>query len=104
MVKSIRWCDTKVCVADILTKKAAPLTKAVVDILKTNIMIDLNKSEKKKVGGIMRFSYHITRTFSLMKLIPLKCFNPSTEIIIPQQAKLTVKIAMKQSEKRKYKE
>ena len=48
MVKSIRWCNTKVCIADILTKKASPLTKTVMKILQTNRMINLWKEETRE--------------------------------------------------------
>ena len=48
MVNDIKWCDTKVCVADILTKKSAPLTKTVMQILETNKMIDLSVGKQKR--------------------------------------------------------
>ena len=50
-INTIRWCDTKVCLADILTKPGAPLTRTVLEIMKTNKMIDLSVSVKKSVGG-----------------------------------------------------
>ena len=48
MIRSIRWCNTKVCLADILTKKASSLTKCVTEILKTNEMINLWQEEERK--------------------------------------------------------
>ena len=48
MIRSIRWCNTKVCIADILTKKASSLTKSVMEILNTNKMINLWQEEERK--------------------------------------------------------
>ena len=47
MVSTIRWCDTKVCLADALTKTGSPLTPAMMDVVKTNKMLDLSWSDKK---------------------------------------------------------
>ena len=47
MVNSIRWCDTKVCLADVLTKKGSNLTALLMKVLKTNEMIDLSWTDKK---------------------------------------------------------
>ena len=47
MIKRIRWCDTDVMVADILTKAGAPLTEVVRNIMETNQMIDLYHSKKR---------------------------------------------------------
>ena len=48
MVNTIRWVDTEVCVADILTKPArSVLTAKVMDIMKTGLMLDLNWTNKK---------------------------------------------------------
>ena len=47
MVNNLRWVDTDVCLADILTKTSSKLTSTVMDILKTNRMINLDYSEKK---------------------------------------------------------
>ena len=49
MISSMRWCDTKVCVADMLTKSGSPLTKPVMNILRSNKMIDLSKSDKRRM-------------------------------------------------------
>ena len=47
MVNNLRWVDTDVCLADDLTKTSSKLTSTVMDILKTNRMINLDYSEKK---------------------------------------------------------
>ena len=48
MVNTIRWVDTNVCVADILTKPArCVLTSEVMDVLKSGNMINLNWTDKK---------------------------------------------------------
>ena len=48
MINTIKWIDTEVCVADILTKPArCILTAKVMDVLRTGKMIDLNWSSKK---------------------------------------------------------
>ena len=48
MVNNIRWVDTEVCVADILTKPArSVLTSKVMDIMRTGRMLDLNWTNKK---------------------------------------------------------
>ena len=47
MVNTIRWCDTKVCLADALTKKGSMMTKTLVDVLQSNKMIDLSWTDKK---------------------------------------------------------
>ena len=48
MVNNIRWVDTEVCVADILTKPArSVLTSQVMDIMRTGRMLDLNWTNKK---------------------------------------------------------
>ena len=48
MVNTIKWVDTKVCVADILTKPARNvLTSKVMDIIKTGNMLDLSWTNKK---------------------------------------------------------
>ena len=52
MITSMRWCDTKVCLADVLTKTSSPLIKSVMKILATGRMIDLNWTDKKCRGGI----------------------------------------------------
>ena len=46
MVSSIRWCDTHVMVADVLTKARAPLTEVVRDMMKSNEMISLDDPKK----------------------------------------------------------
>ena len=46
MVHSMRWCDTKVCLADVMTKRGSCLTSTLMNILKTNKMIDLSWSDK----------------------------------------------------------
>ena len=46
MIHSIRWCDTKVCLADVLTKRGSNLTSTFMQVLKTNKMIDLNWTDK----------------------------------------------------------
>ena len=52
MVTNIRWIDTKVCLADVLTKSGSNLITTVIDVLKTNKMIDLDYSEKRgKTAG-----------------------------------------------------
>ena len=43
---SLRWCDTKVCVADMLTKKGSSLTGTAMKILQTGNMIDLSQRGK----------------------------------------------------------
>ena len=48
MVDTIRWVDTEVCVADILTKPArSALTAKVMEIMKTGKMLDLSWTNKK---------------------------------------------------------
>ena len=47
MVRNIRWCDTDVMVADVLTKAGAPLTEVVRSVMETNEMIDLYHSKKR---------------------------------------------------------
>ena len=48
MVSTIRWVDTNVCVADILTKPArCVLTSKVMDVLKSGNIINLNWTDKK---------------------------------------------------------
>ena len=48
MINTIKWVDTEVCVADILTKPArCVLTAKVMEVLKTGKMIDLSRSSKK---------------------------------------------------------
>ena len=49
MINSMRWCDTKVCVADMLTKSGSPLTVPVMNILSSNTMIDLSKTNKRRM-------------------------------------------------------
>ena len=51
MIKSLRWCDTNVCVADILTKRGSPLTAKVMGILHSNEMVDLSRHFKKRTQG-----------------------------------------------------
>ena len=50
MINSIRWCDTKVCLADVLTKASSPLIKIIMDILSTGKLIDLNWTNKNVSG------------------------------------------------------
>ena len=45
-VSGLRWCDTKVCVADMLTKKGSSLTPVAMKILQTGNMIDLSERNK----------------------------------------------------------
>ena len=40
MIKEIRWCDTKLMLADVLTKTGAPLTDVVRQVMETNRMIE----------------------------------------------------------------
>ena len=40
MVKEINWCDTEVCLADILTKSGSKLTDKVLEVIRGNEMID----------------------------------------------------------------
>ena len=48
MVNSIKWVDTKQCLADVLTKAGNDrLTAKLMDVMKTGNMIDLNYSDKK---------------------------------------------------------
>ena len=47
MVKEINWCDTEVCLADILTKSGSKLTEKVLEVIRENVMIDLRYSKKK---------------------------------------------------------
>ena len=47
MVSSIRWCDTHVMVADVLTKAGAPLTEVVRDMMKNNELISLDDPKKR---------------------------------------------------------
>ena len=48
MVDKLTWCDSRVCVADILTKSGAPLTDEVLRMLRENTMIDLSERFKKR--------------------------------------------------------
>ena len=41
MINKLSWCDTKVCVADILTKPGAPLGLTVLEVLRRNQLIDM---------------------------------------------------------------
>ena len=45
-VNELRWCDTNVCLADILTKTGVKLTEMVMKILQDNDTIDLRFSKK----------------------------------------------------------
>ena len=47
----VRWCETKSCVADILTKSGSPLVLSVMKILETNKMIVLQSNRKTVEGG-----------------------------------------------------
>ena len=47
MVSKFSWCDTKVCLADVLTKPGAPLTRTVLDVLRSNQLIDMQFTDKK---------------------------------------------------------
>ena len=47
-LSSLRWCDTKVCIADMLTKKGSPLTPIAMEMIRTGKMIDLSEREKIK--------------------------------------------------------
>ena len=47
-INTIRWVDTDVCVADILTKPTrSAITARVMDVMKTGKMIDLSWTSKK---------------------------------------------------------
>ena len=46
-VTDLRWCDTKVCLAYMLTKAGSPLTDTVREIVQTGKMIDLNQTFKQ---------------------------------------------------------
>ena len=48
MITRMTWCDSCVCLADILTKSGFPLVNDVMDILKTNNMIELTFTKKGK--------------------------------------------------------
>ena len=52
MVNTIRWCDTKVCLADALTKKGSMMTKTLMDVLKSNQMIDLSWTDKEAMKRV----------------------------------------------------
>ena len=53
MVNTIKWVDTKQCLADVLTKAGNDrLTAKLMDVMKTGDMIDLNYSEKKSKNNI----------------------------------------------------
>jgi len=47
MVKEVKWCDTEVCLADILTKSGSKLTEKALDLLRNNEMVDLTFSREK---------------------------------------------------------
>ena len=47
MVKEVKWCDTEVCLADILTKSGSKLTEKALDVLRNNEMVDLTFSREK---------------------------------------------------------
>ena len=49
MVESIKWVDTKQCLADVLTKSGNDrLMSTLMDVMKSGEMIDLNFSDKKR--------------------------------------------------------
>ena len=45
-ITELRWCDTKVCVADMLTKAGSSLTDTVREKVQTGRMIDLTETFK----------------------------------------------------------
>ena len=47
MLDGIYWCDTDVCLADMLTKSGSKLTDITMEIIKENRMIDIGFSKKK---------------------------------------------------------
>ena len=50
-LNTIRWCDTEVCLSDVLTKQGSKLGNALLNVCSTGEMIDLKYSKKKSMRG-----------------------------------------------------
>ena len=48
MITEVRWCDTDVCLADIMTKSGLKLTQLALEVISNNMMVNLSFSKKTK--------------------------------------------------------
>ena len=55
-IQEVRWCGTRVCLADALTKPGSNTTEDLFEVCESGRMIDLKETDKEKlrddIGGI----------------------------------------------------
>ena len=48
MINEVKWCDTDVCLADIMTKSGSKLTRTALEVVRNDMMVNLSFSKKMK--------------------------------------------------------